>query len=139
MRTITTRSAPGFAFALLFLVLGPASRAGAQTTLTLPAVTWGTVRAGTSADAFQGDLLATRASSNPDYLRRAMLKFDTDTTIPRGTPIASATLTVTIAYANPGTARHIAAYQVVDSYRRSGLQLERPAHLPGTALELARR
>ena len=116
MRTITTRSSGGFAFALLLFVLGPASRAGAQTTRTLPAVTWGTVRAGTSADAFQGDLLATRASSNPDYLRRAMLKFDTDTTIPRGTPIASATLTVTIAYANAGTARHIAAYQVVDSY-----------------------
>jgi hypothetical protein len=90
--------------------------ADAQTTVTLPAVTWGTVRAGAYANSFQGDLLATRASDTPDYLRRAMLKFDTQNGIPAGESVTSAILSVTISYANSGTARHVGAYPITDSF-----------------------
>ncbi len=102
---------------LLVLLFASASAiARAQTTVTLPSVTWGTVRGGSYANAFQGDLLSTRASDNESYMRRAMLKFDTQNRVPAGAKVTSARLTVTIAYANTGTARHVAAYQVTDSY-----------------------
>lgn len=64
-----------------------------------------------SADA----LLSTRASSDLTYQRRIILKFDTENTIPASTPIASATLTVTVAAGNTET-RSISAYRVSSSY-----------------------
>ncbi|HEX7018449.1 MAG TPA: endonuclease/exonuclease/phosphatase family protein [Gemmatimonadaceae bacterium] len=86
--------------------------AAAQSTTVLPAVTYGTVRAGRYASQFQGDLLATRASDAKDYRRRAMLKFDTQNKIPAGAHILSAKMTVYVTYANSGAARRVAAYQV---------------------------
>src|SRR5262249_52903326 len=65
-------------------IIVSAASASAQTTVNLPAVTHGTVRAGSYANKKQGDLLATRASTNPEYLRRTILKFDTQGGVPAG-------------------------------------------------------
>lgn len=92
-----------------------AAPVSAQTTKVLPAVTHGTVRAGAYAGTLQGDLIATRASDTADYLRRGMLKFDTENEIPAGANVTSATLTLSVTYANDST-RHIGAYQVTQSF-----------------------
>ena len=75
------------------------------------------IRGGTFADVnfSQASIVATRASSDPEYDRRAVLKFDTETTIPAGTPISSAILTVVMAGGNPES-RQIAAYRLANSY-----------------------
>ena len=102
--------------AAAFAVLASPANATAQTTVNLPAVSHGTVRAGSYADKEQGDLLETRASSSGDYLRRSIMKFDTQNGVPAGANITSAVLTVTVKDANSGTARHVAAYQVTESF-----------------------
>src|SRR3982074_1538247 len=77
-----------------------ASTASAQTTVTLnqpeTQVVWATMRGGSYADHNDRSVLATRASDNLEYNRRALLKFDTQNTIPSGTTITSALLTVTV-------------------------------------------
>ncbi|MDQ3346832.1 MAG: DNRLRE domain-containing protein [Acidobacteriota bacterium] len=60
-------------------------------------------------------LLATRASSDATYARRIILKFDTANTLPPDTPIANATLTLTVAGGN-GESRTISTYRVRSSY-----------------------
>ncbi len=60
-------------------------------------------------------LLATRASSDATYARRIILKFDTENTLPPDTPIANATLTLTVAGGN-GESRTISTYRVGSSY-----------------------
>ena len=60
-------------------------------------------------------LLETRASDDPSYERRAILKFDTQNTIPAGSSIASAVLTITVAGGNPQT-RTLALYRLASSY-----------------------
>ena len=78
--------------------------AQAQTTLILDApgtqVTDVMIQAGASANTnFNGsDMLATRASTNYDYLRRALLKFDTQNTMPAKSTIQSAIMTLTVKY-----------------------------------------
>jgi endonuclease/exonuclease/phosphatase family metal-dependent hydrolase len=101
------------AIAALFVSTG---RASAQTTVSLPAVTHGTLRAGSYANQKQGDLLATRSSTNGDYLRRSILKFDTQNGVPAGASVTSALLTVTIKTGGADTSRRIAAYQVTQSF-----------------------
>lgn len=75
------------------------------------------LRGGTYASTnFSSDvLLSTRASSDATYVRRIVLKFDTQNTIPAGTSIASAVLTMTVAGGNNEN-RQIAAYRVASSY-----------------------
>jgi endonuclease/exonuclease/phosphatase family metal-dependent hydrolase len=63
-------------------------------------------------------LLATRASSDPTYQRRIVLKFDTQNTIPAGTPIALAILTLTVSGGNAET-RTISAYRIAQSYEET--------------------
>jgi endonuclease/exonuclease/phosphatase family metal-dependent hydrolase len=63
-------------------------------------------------------LLVTRASQNPTYVRRTLLKFDTQNSIPLKTPITSATLTLTVAGGN-GEKRQLAAYRVRSSYEET--------------------
>jgi endonuclease/exonuclease/phosphatase family metal-dependent hydrolase len=63
----------------------------------------------------QDTVLATRASSDDTYVRRIILKFDTENNITAGAPIQSAILTVTIAGGN-SESRQIAAYRVANSY-----------------------
>ncbi|MEP6593591.1 MAG: DNRLRE domain-containing protein, partial [Acidobacteriota bacterium] len=61
-------------------------------------------------------VLATKASGDATYVRRIALKFDTQNTIPAGTPIASAILTLTVAGGN-AEPRAIGAYRIAASYQ----------------------
>jgi endonuclease/exonuclease/phosphatase family metal-dependent hydrolase len=94
-----------------------AASAAAQTTLTLTESSSATLRGGTyaSTNLSSGAIVETRASSDASYVRRALFKFDTNTTIPAGTPIASAYLTFTVAGGDAET-RKLAAYHVTNSY-----------------------
>jgi endonuclease/exonuclease/phosphatase family metal-dependent hydrolase len=91
--------------------------AHAQTQVKLTDANATTLRGGTFATTNFGDeqTLETRASSDPEYDRRALLKFDTDTTIPAGSAIQSATLTLTVAGGNASN-RQLSAYHVPTSY-----------------------
>ncbi len=60
-------------------------------------------------------LLESRASDDATYMRRIVMKFDTQNTIPAGTAIASATLTLTVAGGN-SEARTLTAYRIASSY-----------------------
>jgi endonuclease/exonuclease/phosphatase family metal-dependent hydrolase len=102
------------------VALGAASAASAQTTVTLNQpkthVVSATVRGGTYADTNNQSLLATRAADNPQYERRAMLKFDTHNTIPAGSTVTSARLTVTVKMGSADATRAVGAYQVTTSW-----------------------
>jgi endonuclease/exonuclease/phosphatase family metal-dependent hydrolase len=92
----------------------------AQTTVVLDApdseVVDTTIRAGSYANQnHNGDSLITRASDNLEYVRRALLKFDTHNTIPAGATIQSATLTVTVEHSDPQT-RTVSVYRVASSW-----------------------
>lgn len=97
-------------------VLLMAAAAGAQT-LTLAESNATTLRGGTyaSTNFSHEPVLETRASSDLSYVRRGLLKFDTDTTIAAGASIASARLTLTVAGGN-GESRSLSAYGVTSSY-----------------------
>jgi endonuclease/exonuclease/phosphatase family metal-dependent hydrolase len=98
------------------VLVGMASAASAQTTVTLSQPTnqdvAATLRGGSYANQNNEWTLATRASSdNLTNERRALLKFDTENTIPQGTEITSALLTVTVKSGSPDATRTIGAYQ----------------------------
>src|SRR2546428_951654 len=92
----------------------------AQTTVTLnqsnPQVVYATLRAGAYADKNLPTTLATRAADSADNHRRALLKFDTQNTIPAGTAVTSATMTVTLKSGSAAASRNIGAYQVTTSW-----------------------
>jgi len=122
--------------------------ANAQTVVTLPAYEDTTLQGGTYQNTNFGSAdLVTRASDDPTWTRRALLKFDTHNTIPAGTTITSATLTVTVKSGNSET-RTLGAFCVPESFwehqatwlRRSSSLLWRTAggtmdhqHATGTA------
>ena len=64
-------------------------------------------------------MLATRASSDLEYHRRAFLKFDTQNTIPAGRSVTSALLTVTVKMGSEDASRLVGAYQVTTSWAES--------------------
>ena len=101
-------------------VFGSVAAASAQTTVTLnqpsTQVVYATIRAGKYADTNQGADLETKNSADADVLRRALLKFDTQNTIPEGASVTSALLTVTVSGGGSDTSRNIAAYQVTQSW-----------------------
>ena len=105
--------------AIAMMLMAPV--AGAQTTLVLDApdteVVDTTIRDGSYASTNQdGGLLMTRESDDtPSYIRRALLKFDTERRIPAKTRIASAVLTLTVRAANDSQ-RRIGAYRVAQSF-----------------------
>jgi endonuclease/exonuclease/phosphatase family metal-dependent hydrolase len=115
-RLLTTAVAAASCF------FGSLATAGAQTTVTLNApatqVTDVMIQAGASANTnFNASaMLATRASTNPDYLRRALIKFDTQNTIPSGSKITSAVMTLTVKAGGTDAARTIAVYPVTSSF-----------------------
>jgi endonuclease/exonuclease/phosphatase family metal-dependent hydrolase len=76
-----------------------------------------TLRGGAYASTNYGSqaVLETRASSDLSYERRPILKFDTQTTIPAGTSVASAVLTITVAGGNSET-RTLSLYRLSSSY-----------------------
>src|SRR5689334_20133943 len=98
--------------------LATATIASAQSTMTInqsgTQVVYTTLRGGSYADTNQGADLETKTSSDMSVTRRALLKFDT-TTIPVGTAIASAKLTVTVASGGATASRRISAYQSTTS------------------------
>jgi len=95
--------------------------ASAQSTLKLTESNATTLRGGSyAATNYSSDqIVETRASSDASYVRRALFKFDTQTTLPQGTSIASATLTVTMATNGNAETRNLAAYQVTSPYDQS--------------------
>jgi hypothetical protein len=102
------------------LVAGGASVASAQTTVTLNQpkthVVSATIRGGTYANKNDQTLLATRSSDNLEYERHALLKFDTQNTIPAGSAVTSAKLTVTVKGGSADATRMVGAYQVTTSW-----------------------
>jgi endonuclease/exonuclease/phosphatase family metal-dependent hydrolase len=97
--------------------------AAAQTTVVLnqsgSQVTDTTIRNGAYANTnYDGDPLITRRSSDPDWERRALIKFDTDNFIPSGVAISSATLTLTVksGLGNVGATRPIRIRQVISGF-----------------------
>jgi len=98
------------------------SAATAQTTLVLNApvtqVSDTMIQAGSFANTNfdKQDFLATRASTNAEYLRRALLKFDTQNTMPSGAKVQSATLTLTVKSGGTDVNRTISVYPVTTSF-----------------------
>jgi endonuclease/exonuclease/phosphatase family metal-dependent hydrolase len=121
MRNSFTRTLRTTAFALVATAASLAT-AQAQTTLTLDVpgtqVTDVTIQAGSSANTNfnSGDVIATRASANYDLMRRALLKFDTQNTMPVKSVIQSAVLTLTVKTAGTDAARAITVYPVTTSF-----------------------
>jgi endonuclease/exonuclease/phosphatase family metal-dependent hydrolase len=76
-----------------------------------------TIRGGSYATTKHGSdaMLATRASSDATYVRRAALTFDTETTIPDNATIQSATLVLTVRGGNAET-RQLRAYGMPVSF-----------------------
>jgi len=107
------------AFGVLALASSTLS-ASAQTTVSLSnptsQVVFATIRGGSYANFNLPTLLATRASSDPDFHRRALLKFDTQSHIPAGSTVTSAFLTVTVKSWSEDSTRSIGAYQVTTSW-----------------------
>ena len=113
-----------FAAALCSLsVLG--GTAAAQTVvLNQPGsqVTDTTIRSGSFANTnFDGEPLITRRSSDPDWERRAILKFDTQNLIPPGAQIASATLTLTVksGLGSAGQTRSLRALRISSPFQEA--------------------
>src|SRR5258705_11262577 len=96
------------------------SAVAAQTTVTLnqsnPQVVYATLRAGSYATKNYPTTLTTRAADTTDNHRRALLKFDTQNTIPAGTAITSALMTVTVKSGSAAASRNIGAYQTTMSW-----------------------
>ena len=94
--------------------------AAAQTTVTLNVpntqVVYTSLRAGTYANVNQGHDLETKTTTDPSLLRRAIIKFDTQNTIPAGTVVTSAVMTLKVKEAGSTASRHIAAYQMTQSW-----------------------
>jgi endonuclease/exonuclease/phosphatase family metal-dependent hydrolase len=103
------------------ILLGGAT-ARAQTTVMLNApgtqVTDTMIQAGIYATRnFNGsETLATRASTNPDYLRRALLKFDTQSTLAAGSTITSAILTLTVKSGGTDSLRALSVFPIRTSF-----------------------
>jgi endonuclease/exonuclease/phosphatase family metal-dependent hydrolase len=83
-------------------------------------VTDTTIRGGTYGSTnFDEAPLMTRRSTDLVWERRALLKFDTYNTIARGTPIASATLTLTVKSGLGTTLRPVAVHRVPQAFQEA--------------------
>jgi endonuclease/exonuclease/phosphatase family metal-dependent hydrolase len=125
-----------------------ASSASAQTTVTLnqptSQVLSATVRGGSYANHNDEWTLATRASDDLENNRRALLKFDTENTIPKGSVVTSALMTITVKSGSADATRTIGAYQTSLSWtenevtwksRRKGESWPTPGGDFGTKLD----
>ncbi len=113
LRLIFRRAARAAVTVALASVAVPAAAQTIQLTQSNATVLRGGVYADTnlSSDA----VLSTRASSDASYTRRIVMKFDTHNTIAAGTPIGSATLTMTVGGGN-AEARTVSAYRISTSF-----------------------
>ncbi len=113
---------PSLRATVAVVLLIAAADASAQTvTLSVPVtqVTDCTIRGGTYANIVDNSgTLVTRASGTLTYVRRALVKFDTSTTIPAGTAIQSATLTLVLKSAGSTTSgtRTVTAVPITNSF-----------------------
>jgi endonuclease/exonuclease/phosphatase family metal-dependent hydrolase len=116
MKLQTVARLTAASFTVCALAVG-ATPAAAQSTMTLSDSSATTLRAGSHASTnySKQTIIETRASSDPSYRRRGLLKFDTHTTLPEGTKISSATLTLTLAGGGTLT-RTLSAYNEYSSY-----------------------
>lgn len=120
MTSIFTRTIRTAVVALA--AMGASLAAQAQTTLTLNVpgthVTDVTIQAGASANTnFNAvDSIATRASDSYDLMQRALLKIDTQNTMPAKSVIQSATLTLTLKNAGADATRALTVYPVTTSF-----------------------
>ena len=102
-----------------------AGTAAAQTIVlnqSAPQVTDTTLRAGAYANTnYDTQPLVTRRSTDPDFERRVILKFDTQNTIPQGARVVSATLTLTVrsGLGTAGQTRPIQAFRVTQAFQES--------------------
>ena len=110
-------------FAALFCSASVLSGSAAAQTIVLnqsgSQVTDTTIRSGAYANTnFDGQPLITRRSSDPDWERRTLIKFDTENFVPAGAQIASATLTLTVksGLGSSGAIRPIRAVRVTTGF-----------------------
>jgi len=107
------------AFIGVVLLAGVSTAATAQTTVTLSQpsqVVFATIRGGSFANDNEPSVLVTRSATNPEYKRRALLKFDTQNDIPVGSSVTSALLTMTVKTGSEDASRNVGAYQVTTSW-----------------------
>jgi endonuclease/exonuclease/phosphatase family metal-dependent hydrolase len=134
----------------VFALTGAAASASAQTTVTLNKPTShvlsATVRGGSYANQNDEWTLETRASDDLTNERRALLKFDTENTIPKGSLVTSALMTITVKSGSADASRTIAAYQTSQSWtenevtwklRRNGDSWQTPGGDYGSKLDEA--
>jgi hypothetical protein len=89
--------------------------ASTAVTIRLPQAGAGdtTIRGGSFAAVnFDTDWLVTRASSDPQYVRRALLDFDLTTAVPAGSTIDSASLTLTVHLGGADASRMVGVFDV---------------------------
>jgi endonuclease/exonuclease/phosphatase family metal-dependent hydrolase len=118
LKFIHTGAVLAFASALI------AADASAQTILTLTTadtqVTDSTIGSGTAAAVvYNTDALVTRTSTDVNATRRALLKFDTETTIPAGTAITSAKLTLYVKSGAGAATRKVGIYPITKSFQET--------------------
>ena len=114
LQTVVRLTAASFTACALAVGATPAS---AQSTMTLTDSSATTLRGGSyaSTNYSKQTVVETKADSDASYRRRGLLKFDTHTTLPQGTKISSATLTITLAASGTQT-RTLSAYYENSSY-----------------------
>ena len=114
LQTVVRLTAASFTVCALAAGATPVA---AQSTMTLTDSSATTLRGGSyaSTNFSKQTIIETRASSDATYLRRGLLKFDTHTTLPQGTKISSATLTITVA-GSGSQARTLSAFNEYSSY-----------------------
>lgn len=109
--------------AIVAALSGAAPAVSAQTTVSLNQptsdVVSATIRGGSYADTNDQWTLETRSADNLEYNRRALLKFDTENNIPKGSAVTSALLTVTVNGGSEDASRMIGAYQTSLSWTES--------------------
>jgi endonuclease/exonuclease/phosphatase family metal-dependent hydrolase len=109
---------------LAFATAWSAGVASAQTTLTLGAlnthISDSTIGSGTAASTvYNGASLAVRRSTDVNATRRSLLKFDTETTIPAGTAITSAKMTLYVRSGAGASTRTLGIYEVTTPFQET--------------------
>ena len=112
-----------FATSLIVVFVVGARLASAQTTVVLDApdseVVDAYIRAGSYANrVYNTGGLITKANAAASYVRRALLRFDTENLVPSGATIQSATLTLTLNWGEADT-RTIGAYRLASAWDES--------------------
>jgi endonuclease/exonuclease/phosphatase family metal-dependent hydrolase len=106
----------------VLVIAGSVMGAAAQTTLLLNApgmhVTDTTIQGGTKANTNfnTSDALGTSANTNYSEVRHALLRFDTENTMPAGSRIVSATLTLTLKSAGSDATRTLGLFPISASF-----------------------